>query len=77
MYKWHIPFLQYMLLEEWPVNNPITRVGKQGLDPLGKQGLDQAKVKGESFGKTLEKFLLKQTRAGCIDELNYLKKTLG
>ena len=28
-------------------------------------------------GKTLEKFLLKQTRAGCIDELDYLKKTLS
>lgn len=39
------------------MNNPITRVGKQGLDQLGKQVLDQTKDKGESFGKTLEKFI--------------------
>ena len=35
------------------------------------------KAKVPLVGRTLEKYLLKQTRAGCIDELDYLKKTLG
>jgi hypothetical protein len=35
------------------------------------------KAKVPLVGKTLEKFLLKQTRAGCIDELDYLKQTLS
>ena len=39
------------------MNNPITRVGKQGLDQLGKQVLDQTKESDESFGETLEKFI--------------------
>ena len=39
------------------MNNPITGVGKQGLDPTMKPGLDQTKETGESFGKTLEKFV--------------------